>query len=358
MWNRRFFPMFKAEARAVSQLPGFLGFGIGTKASNLCGTMPRLLDRMSPLTSHQLCPDEIAVSAEPAHMKETAYLLQAALISAWWVGLASSETFFAAFQFDQIPPTAFWAFLAPDVIVIAALSAIRANRESNAIEYVILGAFGYASLFCVNATVLTASGYLPTILMLLGLAYNTLLCFNDSLFRRSSTNRMKNMIKTLIQIVCIWILTLVVIPYVILDAFNALFLPQFGIRLSVAVCLFMCFSLLGLTSCYFMVRDGAGTPLPLDQTNNLVVSGPYHYVRNPMAIAGIGQGLAIATCFQSVPIMMYSILGGLVWQLVVRPIEERDMTQRFGESYLEYCRRVSCWIPTFARRDGKGVRTY
>ena len=46
-------------------------------------------------------------------MKSTAYLLQAALVSLWWLGLESSPAFFSAFQFDGIPPTAFWAFLAP-----------------------------------------------------------------------------------------------------------------------------------------------------------------------------------------------------------------------------------------------------
>ena len=283
-------------------------------------------------------------------MKETAYLLQAALISVWWVGLASSQFFFAAFQFDEIPPTAFLAFFAPDIILIAGLSTARAYHKNAAFEYVILGAFGYASLYCVNATVLTASGYLPTALMLLGLAYNAFLCFNNSLFRTSSANLTRNVVKTLIQIVCIWVLALIVTPYVILDAFDALAMPNFGIWLYVGAFLFTCCSALGLSSSYFMVRDGAGTPLPLDQTNNLVVTGPYQYVRNPMAIAGVGQGLAIAIVFQSVPILIYAFLGALVWHLVVRPIEERDMAQRFGESYLLYRQRVSCWIPSFPQR--------
>jgi protein-S-isoprenylcysteine O-methyltransferase Ste14 len=283
-------------------------------------------------------------------MKETAYLLQAALISAWWVSLASSQLIFNAFQFDKIPPTAFWAFLAPDVVLIAALSAVRAYRENAAIEYVILGAFAYASLYCANATVLTASGYLPTAFMLVGLAYNAFLCFNGSLFRTSKTSVGRNASKTLIQVVCIWVLALVVIPHVILDAFDALTWPSRGGWLYVGALLFASASLLGLTSAYFMVRDGAGTPLPLDQTNNLVVSGPYHYVRNPMAIAGIGQGIAIAIVFQSVPILIYSALGALVWHLVVRPAEERDMAQRFGQPYEIYRRQVSCWIPSFRRR--------
>lgn len=102
-------------------------------------------------------------------MKETAYLIQAALISAWWVGLASSSTFFDAFQYAGIPPVSFWFFFAPDLILIGALSAVRTYRNSQAIEWVILGAFAYASLYCFNATLLTASGYFPTGLMVLGL---------------------------------------------------------------------------------------------------------------------------------------------------------------------------------------------
>ncbi len=283
-------------------------------------------------------------------MKETAYLLQATLICFWWFGLAISPTFFAAFQFSDVSPTAFWAFFAPDIILIAALSTVRAYRKSVAIEYVVLGAFGYAALYCLNATLLTFSGYLPTALMLVGLAYNGFLCFNGSLFRPSSTGIKRNVAKTLIQIVCIWILALLVIPYVILDAFKAQVMPSLEIWLYVGSFLFVCFSALGLTSSYFMVRDGGGTPLPLDQTNRLVVSGPYRFVRNPMAIAGIGQGIAIAIVFQSVPILVYSFLGALVWHLVVRPSEELDMAQRFGEAYTEYRQRVSCWVPTFRRR--------
>ncbi len=231
-------------------------------------------------------------------MKETAYLLQAALISAWWIGLAASQTFFAAFQFAEIPPTAFWSFFAPDVILIALFSTIRAYRNVGWIEYVILGAFGYAALYCCNVTLLTGTGYLSTGLMMLGLMYNIFLCFGESLFRASrSTSITVNAIKTLIQIVCIWVLALVVIPYILLDAVDSLSMPNADLSFWIGIALFVGSSLLGLTSSFFIVRDGGGTPLPLDQTNNLVVSGPYRFVRNPMAIAGIGQGLAIATCF-------------------------------------------------------------
>lgn len=283
-------------------------------------------------------------------MKETAYLLQAALISAWWVGLATSPTFFDAFQFDGIPPTAFWAFFVPDVVLIATLSAIRAYRNYPVLEYIILGAFAYASLYCGNATFLTNSGYLPTGLMFLGLGYNLFLCFHEFSFRTATSDFTMNVAKTAIQIACIWILALVVIPYIVLDAFGTLALPKLAVSFYVGIVVFTCSSILGLSSAFFMVRDGAGTPLPLDQTNNLVVTGPYRFVRNPMAIAGIGQGIGIAIMFLSFPILVYSMLGAFVWHLVVRPFEEQDMVRRFGESYLEYRERVSCWIPSIRRR--------
>ena len=120
-------------------------------------------------------------------MKETSYLLQAALVSVWWIGLASSTTLFAAFQFDEISPNAFWAFAAPDIIVIAGHSTVRAYHKNAALEYVKLGAFGYASLCCCNATALTASGHLPTGLMLTGLLYN-LLGSDRPIFNRRPKN--------------------------------------------------------------------------------------------------------------------------------------------------------------------------
>jgi protein-S-isoprenylcysteine O-methyltransferase Ste14 len=235
--------------------------------------------------------------------------------------------------------------------LIGSLSAFRAYRRIAAIEYIVLGAFGYAALYCCNAMFLTGSGLLPTGLMLMGLAYNTFLCFNQTLFRKStSTSIPINAVKTSIQVVCIWILALVVIPYVILDAFDTVARPHSGFSLWTGIALFVGFSLLGLASSFFMVRDGGGTPLPLDQTKELVVSGPYRFVRNPMAIAGIGQGLAIATMFRSIPILVYSLLGAMIWHFVVRPIEEHDMVQRFGRSYLDYRERVTCWIPRFRQK--------
>ena len=256
-----------------------------------------------------------------------------------------SPVFFAAFQFEGITGVSFWSFFAADIIFLVLLSIIRAYFLNVLIEFMILGAFGYATVYCWNASLLTSSGYLSSGVMTLGFAYNVFLCFGSTLFRNSSSGLAWNSVKTVVQIICIWILALIVFPYFLLDAFDATVMPSLGMKSVLAVILFLCASLLGLTSAYFMVRDGDGTPLPLDQTNKLVVCGPYRYVRNPMAIAGIVQGIAVAVAFASIAIFVYSILGALVWHLVVKPVEERNMLERFGDEFAEYSEKVPCWIP-------------
>ena len=70
-----------------------------------------------------------------------------------------------------------------------------------------------------------------------------------------------------------------------------------------------------------MAKFGEGTPLPLDQTQKLVIKGPYKYVRNPIALAGIGQGLSISIFFWSIHIK-YTMLGAILWQFVVKPLRK------------------------------------
>ena len=284
-------------------------------------------------------------------MKPTAYLLQATLIVLWWIGLSLSADFFAAFQWRGIGEVAFRSFLLPDLVVIALLSVVLGYREVPLLDYVILGGFAFASLYCVNATVLTGSGYLPTTAMLLGLCYNFFLVAGELTFRQStSTGVGINALKTLVQIVCVWTVTLVALPYLIMTAFGEPPTPV-GPPLSwLGWALIATSSLLGLGSAYVMVTRGAGTPLPLDQTNRLVVSGPYRFVRNPMAVAGIGQGIGLSLLFASWPLLAYALLGAVAWQVVVKPLEEKNMLERFGPAYARYRTEVRCWLPRYANK--------
>lgn len=103
---------------------------------------------------------------------------------------------------------------------------------------------------------------------------------------------------------------------------------------------------LSLTADWAMTRDGRGTPLPQACAKALVRTGPYRWVRNPMAIGGVGQGFAVGAMIGSPLVMLYALIGAIWWEIMVRPEEERCLVSVFGEEYDAYRSRVKCWLPT------------
>ena len=94
-----------------------------------------------------------------------------------------------------------------------------------------------------------------------------------------------------------------------------------------------------------MAVVGRGTPLPTDCPRHLVVAGPYRWVRNPMAVAGLTQGLAVGLGLGSWWMPVAVLAGGLLWNYAVRPVEEEHLEQLFGDQYREYRAQVNCWWP-------------
>lgn len=103
-------------------------------------------------------------------------------------------------------------------------------------------------------------------------------------------------------------------------------------------------SALGIWSATAMATFGAGTPLPSDMANHLVVRGPYRFVRNPMAVAGIAQGVSVGLLIGSWAVVVYALSGSLIWNWLIRPHEEADLRERFGAEFNDYAQNVSCWI--------------
>lgn len=90
---------------------------------------------------------------------------------------------------------------------------------------------------------------------------------------------------------------------------------------------------------------GEGTLAPWDPPKNLVVAGPYRYVRNPMHsglfLALYGEGLLTG----SLPLLLFVTAVFVFHWFYIPLIEERWLTARFGQDYLSYRRKVPAWIP-------------
>jgi protein-S-isoprenylcysteine O-methyltransferase Ste14 len=156
-----------------------------------------------------------------------------------------------------------------------------------------------------------------------------------------------NLAKTLFQTIIFWSVFLFLMPAIIWQMESAVGLREwrFESQLVPGVILFVLGGSLGLTSASVMAIHGLGTPLPLDAPRRIVMRGPYRFVRNPMAIAGLAQGVAVGLMMGSPSVIGYALVGGPIWNFFVRPWEERDLEEWFGEPFRRYRQAVRCWIP-------------
>jgi protein-S-isoprenylcysteine O-methyltransferase Ste14 len=91
--------------------------------------------------------------------------------------------------------------------------------------------------------------------------------------------------------------------------------------------------------------QGLGTPAPIAPTQNLVVTGLYRYVRNPIYVAVVAIILGQAILFGDWRLVMY---GGVMWlafHAFVLAYEEPVLAQTFGVQYEEFRANVPRWIP-------------
>jgi protein-S-isoprenylcysteine O-methyltransferase Ste14 len=93
------------------------------------------------------------------------------------------------------------------------------------------------------------------------------------------------------------------------------------------------------------VIDGFGTPAPIAPTDELVVSGLYRRVRNPIYVAVVaiiaGQALVLG---QEV-LLIYAAAMWAVFAAFVRLYEEPTLLATYGAQYDAYRRTVPAWLP-------------
>lgn len=106
---------------------------------------------------------------------------------------------------------------------------------------------------------------------------------------------------------------------------------------------------LGLTLFVASLRrfatEGRGTLAPWDPPRELVVRGPYRYVRNPMISGVLLVLVAEALVLRSRAHLVWAGIFFAINATYIPLLEETDLESRFGERYREYCRHVPRLIP-------------
>ena len=101
--------------------------------------------------------------------------------------------------------------------------------------------------------------------------------------------------------------------------------------------------------------EGRGTPAPLAQTEVLVASGLYRFVRNPMYVCVLVVIAGQALLFGRAWLFAYAGVVLIVFHLFVRFYEEPQLRRRFGEGYVEYSQHVGRWRPRLTPYRGSGA---
>lgn len=291
------------------------------------------------------------------------FAAQAVAGATWWVAVFTVAGVRRA-TLGDLDPVAVAAFDLPLFVLASALAALGLRWAVwIAAPWTIL----VAALMTAYATVTQFAGWgaalmiaaaacstFAAILLLLGEVPPRLVLIGPFAFRGARQAATSTHLgRTIAQMLVFWGFFLVVLPLLIARGEDRwrlrLDLPPW-VHLS-GVVLLVAASALGVWSAVSMATRGDGTPLPSAAATRLVVSGPYRLVRNPMAVAGIAQAVGVGLLLGSWLVVLYALAGSLLWNWVVRPLEEADLEARFGAEFVAYRRRVSCWLPRVPARS-------
>ena len=79
--------------------------------------------------------------------------------------------------------------------------------------------------------------------------------------------------------------------------------------------------------------------------HELVMSGPYRWVRHPLYTTGIMLLTATGLMLKSWLVLLFALVAAIVFRFVVVPIEERQLIAKFGDGYRRYMRRTGALLP-------------
>ena len=156
-----------------------------------------------------------------------------------------------------------------------------------------------------------------------------------------------HVLKTLPVLGIFWIVALGLAPILMVRLQQAAGLDQlfFTIQTGAGLGLLAAGTALVVWSVVAFANAGGGTPMSFDAPRRLVISGPYAWLRNPMVLGFMVQGIGVGLMAGSIPVILLYLLAGLWWNLLVRPRDEDQLQKIFGRDLELYRRHVPCWLP-------------
>jgi protein-S-isoprenylcysteine O-methyltransferase Ste14 len=96
-----------------------------------------------------------------------------------------------------------------------------------------------------------------------------------------------------------------------------------------------------------------GTPVPLNPPDELLQTGIYGRIRNPM-LTGVFLALfGVGVLLHSLSIVLFWTPGYILVHVAeLKLVEEPELERRFGAAYTEYRERVPMFFPRLRQKPG------
>ncbi|MGH7131275.1 MAG: methyltransferase family protein [Phycisphaerales bacterium] len=283
--------------------------------------------------------------------------IQTAALVAYWLVLWLIPGSRPLFAFRAAPDQTLLAIAAPDLLVFGVIGAAAGWavwRQAGWAFFALTahaGAAAYAAVLAIGMWIAEPRLWPGAGLMLPALFLPGVFAWHARPGARAAgePTAASSLLKTAAQTVVFWAFFLFVVPPLIVRIEMGLGWSRWPIdpRVSryAAVFLFAIAGACGVWSGWTMAVVGRGTPLPTDPACRLVVVGPYRFIRNPMAFTGVLQAVAVGIWLGAWSVVLYAVCGAVLWHMLVRPVEERELADRFGAAYRRYVAAVRCWLP-------------
>jgi protein-S-isoprenylcysteine O-methyltransferase Ste14 len=105
--------------------------------------------------------------------------------------------------------------------------------------------------------------------------------------------------------------------------------------------------------CVIRFLKARGTPVPLNPPDELLQTGIYGRIRNPM-LTGVFLALfGVGVLLHSLSIVLFWTPGYILVHVIeLKLVEEPELERRFGAAYTEYRERVPMFFPRFRHKPG------
>ena len=140
--------------------------------------------------------------------------------------------------------------------------------------------------------------------------------------------------------------TLILLPRLFIWLNTQLSLPTYSflvMKIIGAVIIFLG-GIVWLHSIMLFIFTGQGTPVPTQSPKKFVEKGAYKYTRNPMYICVLIILFGYFLIFGQILLLANLILMAVFFHLFVVFYEEPILKKKFGNEYLEYCKKVPRWL--------------